>query len=106
MLSRSEIQTVFQFIDADEGRLVNGRHAKASRIRKRGAIPATEWPSGQWTPTVSTPLESSACHNNEPNQQPNRIRGVLQWFTFDAVIRAFGAARARIPIALRMATRH
>lgn len=26
MLSRSEIQTVFQFIDADEGRPVNGNH--------------------------------------------------------------------------------
>jgi hypothetical protein len=26
MLSRSEIQTMFQFIDADEGRLVNGNH--------------------------------------------------------------------------------
>ena len=106
MLSRSEIQTVFQFIDADEGRLVNGHCVKASRIRKRGVIPATEWPSGQWTPTVSTPLESSADHNDEPNQQPNRIRGVLQWFTFDAVIRVFGAARARIPTVLRMAARH
>ena len=26
MLSRSEIKTMFQFIDADEGRLVNGSH--------------------------------------------------------------------------------
>jgi gluconokinase len=26
MLSRSEIKTMFQFIDADEGRLVNGNH--------------------------------------------------------------------------------
>jgi len=26
MLSRSEIQTMFQFIDADEGRLVNDKH--------------------------------------------------------------------------------
>jgi hypothetical protein len=29
MLSRSEIQTMFQFIDADEGRLVNDRHIKS-----------------------------------------------------------------------------
>ena len=49
MLSRSEIQTVFQFIDADSGRLVNDNHTKALRIRKRVAIPAREWPSGQDT---------------------------------------------------------
>jgi Domain of unknown function (DUF5069) len=49
MLSRSEIQTAFQFIDADAGRLVNDKHAKALRIRKRIAIPAREWPSGQDT---------------------------------------------------------
>jgi Domain of unknown function (DUF5069) len=47
MLSRSEIQTAFQFLDADAGRLVNDNHAKALRIRKRVAIPAREWPSGQ-----------------------------------------------------------
>jgi len=47
MLSRSEIQTAFQFIDADEGRLVNDNHAKAPRIRKRITIRAREWPSGQ-----------------------------------------------------------
>jgi hypothetical protein len=47
MLSRSEIQTAFQFIEADEGRLVNDNHTKALRIRKRVAIPAREWPSGQ-----------------------------------------------------------
>src|SRR5262245_7723914 len=47
MLSRSEIQTAFQFIDADAGRLVNDNHTKALRIRKRVAIPAREWPSGQ-----------------------------------------------------------
>jgi uncharacterized protein DUF5069 len=29
MLSRSEIQTAFQFIDADAGRLVNDNHTKA-----------------------------------------------------------------------------
>src|SRR5215471_21107347 len=39
MLSRSEIQTAFQFIDADAGRSVNDNHAKALRIRKRVAIP-------------------------------------------------------------------
>ena len=49
MLSRSEIQTAFQFIDADEGRLVNDNHAKAPRIRKRIAIPARECPSDQQT---------------------------------------------------------
>jgi hypothetical protein len=49
MLSRSEIQTAFQFIDADAGRLVNDNHTKALRIRKRVAIPAREWPSGQDT---------------------------------------------------------
>ena len=49
MLSRSEIQTAFQFIDADAGRLVNDNHAKTLRMRKRVAIPAREWPSGQDT---------------------------------------------------------
>jgi len=49
MLSRSEIQTAFQFIDADAGRLVNDKQTKALRIRKRVAIPAREWPSGQDT---------------------------------------------------------
>jgi len=49
MLSRSEIQTAFQFIDADAGRLVNDKHTKAPRTRKRGTIPAREWPSGQDT---------------------------------------------------------
>lgn len=44
MLSRSEIQTMFQFMDADEGRLVNDNHIKASPVRKRSAIPAKEWP--------------------------------------------------------------
>ena len=45
MLSRSEIQTAFQFIEADEGRLVNDNHVKTFRTRKRIAIPAREWPS-------------------------------------------------------------
>jgi hypothetical protein len=49
MLSRSEIQTVFQLIDADSGRLVNDNHTKALRVRKRIAIPAREWPSGKDT---------------------------------------------------------
>ena len=49
MLSRSEIQTVFQFMDAESGRVVNDNHTKALRTRKRFAIPAREWPSGQVT---------------------------------------------------------
>jgi hypothetical protein len=49
MLSRSEIQTVFQFIDADSGRLVNDNQTKALRVRKRITIPAREWPSCQDT---------------------------------------------------------
>jgi len=49
MLSRSEIQTMFQFLDADSGRAVNDNHTKALGIRKRVAIPAREWPSGQDT---------------------------------------------------------
>ena len=106
MLSRSEIKTVFQFIDADEGRLLNGHHVKASRTRKRVAIPATEWPSVQTTQTVLTPLKRRAHQNNERSQQRNRIRAVLQWFTFDGVIRVYDAARAGIPTARRMAARH
>jgi len=47
MLSRSEIQTMFQFIDADSGRVVNDNHTKTTRTRKRIAIPAREWPSVQ-----------------------------------------------------------
>jgi hypothetical protein len=47
MLSRSEIQTVFQFIDADSGRFVNDNHAKTARTRTRPAIAAREWPSAQ-----------------------------------------------------------
>jgi len=45
MLSRSEIQTMFQFMDADEGRLVNDNFAKGAYVRKRIAIPAKEWPA-------------------------------------------------------------
>jgi uncharacterized protein DUF5069 len=106
MLSRSEIQTVFQFIDADEGRLVNGHYVKASRTRKRVAIPATEWPSGQRSQTVPTPLKRRGHQKNEPNQQRNRLHTVLQWFTFDGVIRVYNAARVGIPTARRMAARH
>jgi len=51
MLSRSEIQTMFQFIDADSGRLVNDNHTKTARTRKRTSIPALEWPSGKATDT-------------------------------------------------------
>jgi len=45
MLSRSEIQTMFQFMDADEGRLVNDNHTKTSPVRKRIATSAKEWPA-------------------------------------------------------------
>jgi gluconokinase len=47
MLSRSEIQTMFQFIEADSGRLVNDNHTKTPRVRKRMAIAVREWPTGQ-----------------------------------------------------------
>jgi gluconokinase len=106
MLSRSEIQTAFQFIDADEGRSANGHYVKATRTRKRVTIPATEWPPDLRRQTASTPLKTSAHQKNEPNQQRNRIPAVLQWLTFDAVIRAYNSARASIPIARRMAARH
>jgi hypothetical protein len=36
MISRSEIQTMFQFIDADEGRLVNDNHINGSSHSKYG----------------------------------------------------------------------
>lgn len=49
MLSRSEIQTMFQFIDADSGRVVNDNHTKTAGVRKRSAIPAKEWPSDKAT---------------------------------------------------------
>jgi Domain of unknown function (DUF5069) len=49
MLSRSEIQTMFQFIDADSGRLVNDNHTKTARTRKRIATRAIEWPSDKAT---------------------------------------------------------
>lgn len=75
MLSRSEIQTVFQFIDADEGRFVNGHHAKVSRALKRVAIPATEWPSGPRKPSASTPLKTWA---HQDNTRPYRIRGLTR----------------------------
>ena len=49
MLSRSEIQTMFQFMDADSGRMVNDNHTKTIRARKRIAIRAIEWPAGEAT---------------------------------------------------------
>src|SRR5215831_10560720 len=49
MLSRSEIQTVFQFLDADSGRGVNDNLTKAARIRRIVAMPSREWPCGQDT---------------------------------------------------------
>jgi gluconokinase len=72
MLSRSEIQTVFQFIDADEGRLVNGKHIKAPRTRKRVAIPAREWPSSPKIRTAPTPLKEWV---HQENNGPHRRRG-------------------------------
>ena len=46
MLSRSEIQTMFQFIDADEGRLVNDKHINGYWRSKYGrtgnGVPAKE----------------------------------------------------------------
>jgi hypothetical protein len=36
MLSRSEIQTVFQFIDADEGRPVNGNYHRNGKHQLNG----------------------------------------------------------------------
>lgn len=45
MPSRSEIQTMFQFIDADEGRLVNDKHIKCYSRPKQGRTGGL--PSGQ-----------------------------------------------------------
>ena len=45
MPSRSEIQTVFQFIDADEGRVVNDKHVNCYPRPKYGAT--GRWPFGQ-----------------------------------------------------------
>ena len=46
MVSRSEIQTMFQFIDADEGRLVNDNHISGSSrskyARTGNGVPAKE----------------------------------------------------------------
>jgi hypothetical protein len=64
MLPRSEIQTLFQFIDADEGRLVNDNHVKSCRTRKRIAIPAREWPCGQRVDTAPRPLKAWAHQEN------------------------------------------
>jgi hypothetical protein len=73
MLSRSEIQTVFQFMDADEGRLVNDHHIKAPRIRTRFALPAREWPSGERIRTAQTPLKEWAHQeNNGPTDHLTR----------------------------------
>jgi hypothetical protein len=45
MLSRSEIQTMFQFIDADEGRLINDKHINYYSRSKCGST--ARLPSGQ-----------------------------------------------------------
>jgi gluconokinase len=52
MLPRSEIQTMFQFMDVDEGRLVEDDYIKSCRSqtiprRQRVTIPAKEWPFGE-----------------------------------------------------------
>jgi len=75
MLSRSEIQTVFQFIDADEGRLVNGRHAKASRTRKRVVIPATEWPCTHRRETAP-PVKTWAHQQNNGRHRKRASRAL------------------------------
>jgi hypothetical protein len=61
MLSRSEIQTMFQFMDADEGRLVEDDYIKscrAQRIPRRPQIGlrGNEWPSGQKIETAAALL--------------------------------------------------
>src|SRR5262245_31125538 len=61
MLSRSEIQTAFQFIDAGAGRLVNDNHTKALRMRKRVDIPVREWPCGQDTASSFERVGSSGA---------------------------------------------
>ena len=45
MVSRSEIQTMFQFIDADEGRLVNDKHISGDSRSTYGRT--GRWSSGQ-----------------------------------------------------------
>ena len=60
MLPRSEIQTKFQFMDADEGRLIEDEYVKSCRAqtfprRQRITVPANEWP-------VSKGIES--VHSN------------------------------------------
>src|SRR5215467_10155951 len=69
MLSRSEIQTMFQFMDTDEGRVVNDNYTKASLVRKRIAIPAKEWPARSEdrdtldaSRSVSSPIEQAAIN--------------------------------------------
>jgi hypothetical protein len=52
MPSRSEIQTMFQFIDADEGRLVNDKHIKCYSRPKQGRTGGL--PSGQRGETAPT----------------------------------------------------
>ena len=51
MVSRSEIQTMFQFIDADEGRVVNDKHINCHPRPKYGAT--GRWPLGQREETAS-----------------------------------------------------
>ena len=55
MLSRSEIQTMFQFMDADEGRPVNDKHINGYSRSKYGRTGT--WSSGQRIETASGALK-------------------------------------------------
>jgi hypothetical protein len=73
MLSRSEIQTMFQFMDANSGRLVNDNHVKTLRTRKRVATAAREWPAGHYTDELecfermdSSRARRRSCHLTRP----------------------------------------
>ena len=50
MASRSEVQTMFQFIDADEGRSVNDKHFNCYSRPKY--VTTGRWPSSQREETV------------------------------------------------------
>ena len=65
MLPRSEIQTNFQFMDADEGHLVEDEYTKSCRSqttskRQRVTIPAKEWPFGKRIESVHSNGHASA----------------------------------------------
>jgi len=75
MLSRSEIQTMFQFIDADSGRLVNDNHTKALRVRKRIAIPAREWPSGKNSDNANSSVGMGPSRSRRRTHHLTRLVG-------------------------------